>query len=133
MRKRANLPAWMADLKETLGRRIAELRKAAGLSQSKLAHLLGAATHTISQIERGKSAPPVSRLAAFAAVLGVEVRDLFTFDAPPSAPRKKRGAHDAVIARFAALIRRRPVDEAEATVDALGRWFRRYPSTPTRS
>jgi transcriptional regulator with XRE-family HTH domain len=67
-------------LQKKLGRRIAELRRARKLTQEQLAEAVGCSVEFISLVERGVNAPAVAGLADFAKVLGVEVRELFTFD-----------------------------------------------------
>ena len=71
-------------LQKKLGQRIAELRKARQLTQTKLAKKVGCSVEFISLVERGVNAPSVAGLEKFARVLKVEVADLFTFE------RKKR-------------------------------------------
>lgn len=68
-------------LQKKLGRRIAELRKTRRLTQEQLAEKLSCSVEFISLVERGVNAPSVSGLEAFARVLKVEPKDLFTFDA----------------------------------------------------
>ncbi len=66
-------------LQKKLGRRIAELRRAQGLTQERLAEAIGCSVEFISLVERGINAPTVAGLETFAEVLKVEVRNLFTF------------------------------------------------------
>jgi len=66
-------------VQEWLGRRIADLRKAKGISQEKLAGRSGYSTEFISLVERGRNAPSVAGLARIAKALGVEIKDLFDF------------------------------------------------------
>lgn len=67
-------------LQKKLGKRIASLRKQKLLTQEQLAEAVGCSVEFISLVERGVNAPSVGRLEKFARELGVEVRDLFTFD-----------------------------------------------------
>lgn len=58
--------------------RIRELREAAGLSQEKLAGLLGYKYQsTIAMIESGERKLPIDKLPRIAEVLGCEIADLF--------------------------------------------------------
>jgi DNA-binding XRE family transcriptional regulator len=66
-------------LQEKLGQRIAELRKARGLTQGRLAKAVGCSVEFVSLVERGVNAPSVAGLEKFAAVLKAKVVDLFTF------------------------------------------------------
>jgi transcriptional regulator with XRE-family HTH domain len=61
-----------------VGRRIRELRQAAGLSLRAMAKRSGLSTNAISRIERGESSPTVASLLRLAGVLRVHVADLFT-------------------------------------------------------
>ena len=66
-------------LQKKLGQRIAELRRARKLTQEQLAEGVGCSVEFVSLVERGVNAPSVAGLENFANVLGVEVRELFTF------------------------------------------------------
>jgi transcriptional regulator with XRE-family HTH domain len=73
---------------EQLGKRIAELRAAAGLSQGDLARKLRTTPQWVSQLERGTRSPTVHTLVKIANGLGVPLPALF--DAP-DAPVAARG------------------------------------------
>ena len=60
-----------------LGRRIADLRGAAGLSQGELAKKLRTTPQWVSQLERGTRSPTVHTLVKIANALGVTIPDLF--------------------------------------------------------
>lgn len=66
-------------IEKSLGERIAELRKANGLTQEQLAEKAGYSVEFISLVERGLNAPSVAGLAKIAKALKVEVKDLFDF------------------------------------------------------
>lgn len=66
-------------IEKALGKRVAELRKANGLSQGELAEKAGYSIEFISLIERGVNAPSVAGLEKIAKALNVEVKDLFDF------------------------------------------------------
>jgi len=66
-------------VEKQLGRRIAELRRAKGLSQEQLAAKTRYSTEFISLVERGLNAPSVAGLARIAKAFKVEVKDLFDF------------------------------------------------------
>jgi transcriptional regulator with XRE-family HTH domain len=61
----------------TVGRRIAEIRKAKGLKQLDLGHAIGKDTQTISRWERGEADPRSSDLERIADALGVSAADFF--------------------------------------------------------
>jgi transcriptional regulator with XRE-family HTH domain len=66
-------------IQKQLGKRIAELRRAKGLSQEQLAAKTGYSTEFISLVERGLNAPSVAGLARIAKAMNVEIKDLFHF------------------------------------------------------
>jgi len=67
-------------LQQKLGQRIAELRRARKLTQEQLAEAVGCSVEFISLVERGVNAPSVAGLEKFAKVLGIEAKELFTFE-----------------------------------------------------
>ena len=66
-------------IEKVLGKRIAELRRAKGLSQEELAAKSRYSTEFISLVERGLNAPSVAGLSRIAKALRVEIKDLFEF------------------------------------------------------
>ena len=70
-----------------LGRRIAELRGAADLSQGELARKLRTTPQWVSQLERGTRSPTVHTLVKIANALGVTIPDLFGVPPGKSATR----------------------------------------------
>lgn len=62
---------------QRVGRNLADLRSARGLSLRDLAELTGYTSSYLSQIERGESVPSLSGLATVAAALGTEMASLF--------------------------------------------------------
>ncbi len=63
-------------MKQTLGARIAELRKQLGMTQLDLAGKLGVTDKAVSKWERDLSCPDIHSLPVLAEVLGVTVEDL---------------------------------------------------------
>ncbi|MBE6446088.1 MAG: helix-turn-helix transcriptional regulator [Alphaproteobacteria bacterium] len=63
---------------QTLGKRIAVLRKQKRLSQEEFAEVSGKMINTISNVERGLSDPKITTLLSFANALNVPVQDLLT-------------------------------------------------------
>jgi transcriptional regulator with XRE-family HTH domain len=84
------------DIGRLLGTRIHSLRKAAGLSQTQLAALMGKSVETISNFERGKTIPSVLTLTDLSDRLGVELKDCFDFQTSP----KPLGAAEQMKARL---------------------------------
>lgn len=66
-------------IEQSLGRRIAALRKARGLTQEAFAEKCGYSTDFVSLVERGLNAPSVAGLEKVAKALKVEIKDLFDF------------------------------------------------------
>jgi len=81
-------------VEKQLGKRVAKLRTAAGLTQAELPENVGVATETISPLERGATVPSVSRLDDVAQALGLGIWNLFEPDArvPPGQERRPFGA-----------------------------------------
>lgn len=67
---------------EEVGKRLAEYRKKAGLSQAQLGEMLGLEKESVSRIESGKIAPSLSRLAMFCESLNVSFEELLTQVSP---------------------------------------------------
>lgn len=64
-------------LKQNIGLRVKTLRHQHGLTQAQLAEAIDKAFETISNLERGKTAPNFSTLADIAAVFEVPMREFF--------------------------------------------------------
>ncbi len=79
-------------LVQKVGRRIAELRKQAGLTQEELAERLGVGWRYLSRAERGENLT-LRTMAKIANVLGVEVKSLLnkprTLAVKPGRPKRK--------------------------------------------
>ena len=67
-------------LKRNIGMRVKAARTQKGLTQAQLAEAIDKAFETISNIERGKTAPNFSTLADIASVLGLPMREFFDVD-----------------------------------------------------
>ena len=63
-------------MSQTLGERIASLRKKAGLTQEELAEKLGISPQAVSKWENGTSDPSTSNLFALAKLYGISVEEL---------------------------------------------------------
>lgn len=66
-------------LKRNIGRRVKSARLQRGLTQAELADAIDKAFETISNIERGKTAPNFSTLADIAEALQIPLKDFFDF------------------------------------------------------
>ena len=86
---------------QTLGRRIQEGRKAAGLSQESLGERLGVSRQAVSKWEADTSVPELENLIAMSRVFGVSIGALLGVEPPEAAPDETEelpdeGAEDAV-------------------------------------
>ena len=70
----------MTSFKENFGKRIQEIRKSKGLTQEKLAELIGLDTPNLSNIERGKRFVSSSTLEKIIDSLQIEENELFDFN-----------------------------------------------------
>lgn len=66
-------------LKRNIGQRVKAARLQKGLTQAELAEAIDKAFETISNIERGKTAPNFSTLSDIAEVLGMPLKEFFEF------------------------------------------------------
>lgn len=87
------------DTVRNVGRRVAELRARAGLTQERLAERLGLSVKYIQRVEGGGENLTVRSLARIAGLLGVAVTELFrkprTKKAGPGRPKRKGTAAGA--------------------------------------
>lgn len=67
------------DFGKQLGKRIKQIRKAARLTQERLAEKTGLSVEYISRLERGMSQPSFKTLEALAKSLNVNAKDFFDF------------------------------------------------------
>jgi transcriptional regulator with XRE-family HTH domain len=75
-----------------VGKRLKQLREAAGLTQQELAFRAGLSVSNLSQIEQGKKADPrASTLLALARALGVTMESFFEPAEEAKPPRRPRG------------------------------------------
>jgi len=69
------------DIKQVVGKRVQKYRKQKGLTQERLAELIGIDTISLSKIETGRNYPTSENITKLARVLGVNVYELFVDDA----------------------------------------------------
>lgn len=100
---------------EQIGSRIAVSRKAAGLTQTDLAHAVDLSQQVIANYEAGQRNIPVYTLARIADVLGVPVGTLTTED---SRPGRKRGPAPLVQKQLE-RIQTLPKDRQKFVIQAL--------------
>jgi len=67
-------------LKKDFGSRIKYLRKKTGITQEKLAEIVGIDAKHISHIETGRSFPKAELIEKFATALNIDYKELFLFD-----------------------------------------------------
>lgn len=70
----------MRTTKQLLALRLKELRKSRGLTQEKLAEMIGRDTKHISKLEIAGSYPSIETLERIAKALDVELKEIFNFD-----------------------------------------------------
>lgn len=92
----------MNELAKELGNRIKEIRKAAKLTQERLAEKAGLSVEYISRIERGLAQPSFKTIDLLADVLNVTAKDFWDFKASivfrdrKSEARQKKDYLDAI-------------------------------------
>lgn len=109
----------MSDVSRLLGRRIAELRGAAGMTQEGLADALDSAKSVVSRIESGSSVPSLGRLVEIANALGVEPRELLTFEDAGTDDKR-----ETAIKKVVDILRRKSVDEIERVARVVREAFK---------
>ncbi len=80
----------MSDLRKQLGERIKRVRKAAQLTQERLAERTSLSVEYISRLERGVAQPSFNTLATIAESLNVTIKDFFDFEGPISFKNKQQ-------------------------------------------
>ena len=76
------------DLKQEIGSRVKAARKMRGMTQAALAEAIDMSFETVSNLERGKTAPNFNTLSDIATALDVELK--FFFDYEPNNTSKLR-------------------------------------------
>jgi len=70
----------MSTLRSKFGERLKDIRQARGFTQEELAESLNMSVEFVSLLERGVNGPSVDTLEKLAAILQVEVKELFDFE-----------------------------------------------------
>lgn len=68
------------DIKKLLGRRIKELRNKKGMTQERLAEMIGVGERNLSKIECGNNFITAETLSKILSALDVQASDLFNFE-----------------------------------------------------
>ena len=68
------------DLKQEIGSRVKAARKMRGMTQAALAEAIDMSFETVSNLERGKTAPNFNTLSDIATALGVELKFFFDYN-----------------------------------------------------
>lgn len=105
---------YMGAVEKRLGRRVADQRKRARLTQAQLAERVGVTTETVSRLERGAVVPSLARLDSVATAVGVDLSDLFR--APERESQK-----DRALDRLLAVVRRGSAGDVEVIADVAER------------
>jgi transcriptional regulator with XRE-family HTH domain len=96
-------------MNESIGTRIARLRRARGFTQEELAEHLSVTAQAVSKWENDNSCPDISLLPALAKLLGVTTDTLLTGEAPPEAqlvPQENRKPLEQMMLRVRVLSHR---------------------------
>jgi transcriptional regulator with XRE-family HTH domain len=81
----------LSDVAVRFGKRLREVREAAGISQEKLAELAALHRTYVSSVERGKRNISIENIERLALALDVPMRDLMPDDTPPQKKKVSRG------------------------------------------
>ncbi len=87
-------------MEETLGKRIAAHRKRLGLTQDRLAELLGLSAQAVSKWENDQSCPDITMLPKLAQIFGVSVDELLGMEhkpLPAQVSDRQEPSHDAQV------------------------------------
>lgn len=76
-------------IKQLIGSRIKELRRARELSQEELSEKVGISSKYLSSIERGKENPTLDTFIGLAKALDIEILELFSYS-PEKSPKELR-------------------------------------------
>lgn len=92
-------------MNETIGKRIARLRKEKGMSQENLAEKLGVSSQAVSKWENDQSCPDISLLPQLARLLGITADELLTgkSDQVQLLPEKQRKPLEELTLRIRVL------------------------------
>ena len=85
------------DIRGLVGRRTAELRRRAGMTQAQLAERLGVAVETISRLERGATLPGVETLVRLAQVTGHEPHEVLLPSTKSNPRSQKQGLREEIL------------------------------------
>ncbi len=100
----------------SIGQRIRDLRKRAGLSQFQLAERAKVNPATMGALERGSANPRFSTLVRIAEALHATVTDLFTLKVPTPS-----GGQDFYVRETAKLLSRRPLSDKRLALEMIKR------------
>lgn len=120
-----DMPRTLSKPRPHQGARLLELRKAAGLSQIELAHLIGERQQNIAFWEQSDKPPRADILSRIAEVLAVSVDQLL--GTQPAPTRRAAGPVGKVRRAFAAVSKlpRRQQDKIVEIVDAMVEQYNR--------
>ena len=76
---------------KSIGERIAELRREAGMTQEALGEVIGVSAQTVSKWECGNTAPDISLLPVLAEVFGITIDSLFSAERETASPVSRDG------------------------------------------
>lgn len=121
----------MANLSESFGKRVLELRKAEGLTQEQLGERAGLHPTYIGAIERGEQSPSLETVEKLASGLSVDLKRLFDFKGSVSKPLTS----NALKAQLGRLLAGRSDQELKLGIMLLEnafRWAKKFRSSKKR-
>ncbi|MBD9574804.1 helix-turn-helix transcriptional regulator [Pseudomonas sp. PDM23] len=104
------------------GQAIAKQRKRVGMTQEKVAELLGLGNEAVSRIERGLVRPNLERLIQFSAIFECDLAELLTESSPRAVDQANR-LHD--------LLAPLAIEDRELLIDTVERLAKRLSPPPT--
>lgn len=107
------------NLKAVMGAKVRAAREFRSLSQEQLAELIGRTPETVSNIERGKTAPALETAQSICVSLGLKLSDLFVEEDVGREPR--RVAREFELLQILRQLSESDFEIAETTIEAIYR------------
>lgn len=108
----------MSVIDHSVGQRLRDARRAAGLTQEKLAERVDVSVQTVGRIERGvQRRTPARRIEEIARALDVDLGDVY-------GQPNRHDRHARALRKLTMLLRRRSAEDVELVIDLAERIFR---------
>lgn len=108
------------DLFSNVGRRVADLRKAAGMSQAEVAELADLSNESISRLERGVTMPSLEKLVKIVEAMNVEPKELLEWEKDREVSEK-----DQLIRSLSDLLHTRTKSDVQMAYEIVARIFKK--------